>query len=185
VTSLQLSSQSAFQVDFAPLAYPEQVVVIRADIPSARATRRNLVPAESIPSPSVSLVNGETADHRGEPGMSTLPNYASIYGHLSPQTPVSFNASMVSMIDGCIQSGFSERDLPWDSPKPFWHFTDAHYEILFRFQHRTALTIGDKRIAPAYRDCINHLAVSVSSARYIAIPEVNNETRTRFSCTCF
>jgi hypothetical protein len=146
VTSLQLSSQSAFQVDFTLVGQAEQVV----DMSSA------------------SLSVGEKANPGHDAGESYHPSFAGSYSLPSPRTPVSLNSSMASMINSSVQISLSSDDVSWDMPKAFWHFTDAHYEILFRYQHRTALTIGDKRISPAYRDCISHLAVSVSLNAFLA-----------------
>jgi hypothetical protein len=153
VTSLQLSSQRAFQVDLTSVGRAEQVVDMSADIS---------FPAEANLYPSASLSGAEKADEARE---SYHPSFSGSYSLPSPQTPVSLNSSMASMINSSVQISLSSDDMSWDMPRAFWHFTDAHYEILFRYQHRTALTIGDKRISPAYRDCISHLAVSVSLKR--------------------
>jgi hypothetical protein len=74
---------------------------------------------------------------------------------------------MATLIDDSLQLGVSdthvqpEAESAWVSPASYWHFSEAHLEILARFRDRTALTIGDKSLAPAYRDLLCQLAMTV------------------------
>jgi hypothetical protein len=81
---------------------------------------------------------------------------------MTPLSPISLHASMATMVDSSMQLGFSGVGL-MGSAVPYWHFTESHLEVMARFQARTSLTIGIKQLAPAYRDCVCQLALTVSS----------------------
>jgi hypothetical protein len=80
---------------------------------------------------------------------------------------ISMNSTMATMIDDSLQLNLSTADMQpssassWTSLASYWHFSEAHLEILARFRDRTALTIGIKTMAPAYRDLLCHLALKV------------------------
>ena len=82
-------------------------------------------------------------------------------------SPISMNSTIAVMIDDSLQSGLSSPEshpclgtASW-SPTPFWHFTESHLDIMARFQNRTAMTVGNKQVAPAYRDIVCKLAFTV------------------------
>lgn len=82
---------------------------------------------------------------------------------LSPLSPVSITSTMVAMIDESLELNTRPSDLPSTHKGQYWHFSEAHFEILGRFRDRTALTIGDKRLVQGYRDCLCQLALTVRS----------------------
>ncbi|KAF2108396.1 hypothetical protein BDV96DRAFT_636934 [Lophiotrema nucula] len=72
---------------------------------------------------------------------------------------VSTNKTVLTMIAASLdeseaRDGFG-ANMPWAHR---WTFTEADLRILKKFQERTVLTMGTKRTAPAYRDCIATLA---------------------------
>lgn len=110
---------------------------------------------------------------------------------LTPFSLVSINSTMVSMIDDSLQLNLSAADMQPCSESAsassvsFWHFSEAHLEILDRFRHRTALTIGMKRMASAYRDLLCSLALQVRLVRLDCHLNVTNQCRSMpFLCTC-
>lgn len=150
--ALRVSSQGTFTVDFEAIKMKE-VEEIDVSVPAS-----NIRTGETL----VAVADSD----RSAPRSSPIGSISSL------QRPVSLTSTMATLIDDSIQYGHSiagpgsipTAGAPWDSSKTFWHFQDAHYEILFRFHNRTALTIADKRIAPGYRDCLSRLAVSVGLA---------------------
>lgn len=91
------------------------------------------------------------------------------YSSNTLSSPVSIPSTisvMASTIDDSLRYDYLtapclEATDSWIAPTPFWHFSASHMEILSRFRERTALTIGDKSIAPKYRECVTQLALSV------------------------
>ena len=59
--------------------------------------------------------------------------------------------------DGLVMAG-----LPHLHRFSAWSFTESDMEVMTRFQTRTVSTVGTKESASTYRDCIAHLAYSVS-----------------------
>jgi hypothetical protein len=110
---------------------------------------------------------------------------------LTPFSLVSINSTMVTMIDDSLQLNLSATDMQPCSESisassvSFWHFSEAHLEILDRFRHRTALTIGMKRMASAYRDLLCSLALQVRLVRIDCHLDVTDQCGSMpFLCTC-
>lgn len=85
-------------------------------------------------------------------------------------SPISNNSSVATYINNSLLSAGSQGlDVGYKnsftSPIPQQIFSEVHLEILSRFQTRTSLTIGDKRMAPAFRDVACQLAFTVSHSR--------------------
>ncbi|KAF2819626.1 hypothetical protein CC86DRAFT_362582 [Ophiobolus disseminans] len=168
-TSLQLSAQGSFQVDLMPSASAEQLIGL-----SGTTTGERNVWSDHVPSHcdnGALLVNHRNPENEVSGMQSTFYTSADQSreppeSFPSPISVISPNATMAATIDDLLQLSSPavhhqpDSKTSWSSPTPFWHFSTAHFEILSRFRERTALTIGDKRIAPAYRDCVCHLAVS-------------------------
>ncbi|KAF2796585.1 hypothetical protein K505DRAFT_237379 [Melanomma pulvis-pyrius CBS 109.77] len=81
---------------------------------------------------------------------------------LSP--PLSINQNMVAMANDCLNTGSLDMDIKsmdgfrhWHQAN-FWTFTEQDLGVMKRFQERTVMTIGTKKTAPAYRDCIYQLS---------------------------
>jgi hypothetical protein len=152
---LQISGQGSFAVDGKPAALSDRMGDFDGGLP-----QRNDHHAENDMFGLSSLAyspSDHTRDHRSLMGTDFL---------LSPLSSISMSSTMAAMIDDSLQVDLSavhhqSELMTYNPPTPFWHFSASHLEILSRFRDRTALTIGDKRIAPAYRDCICHLALSV------------------------
>ncbi|KAF2477691.1 uncharacterized protein BDR25DRAFT_275020 [Lindgomyces ingoldianus] len=69
--------------------------------------------------------------------------------------PVSVNQTIASIVYDCLSN---DTAAPFGNGKQFWVFDDRDLEILKRFQDRTVMTIGTRRTAGAYRDCMIQLA---------------------------
>jgi hypothetical protein len=85
-----------------------------------------------------------------------------------PKTLFSMNQTTASVIDASLHArnlASTVDDLVCGSPSnhevPSWTFTEKDLVIMKRFQERTALTIGNRKTAPTYRDCVGQLAPSV------------------------
>lgn len=156
--TLQLAGQEAFQLDFAPVSSAEQVIDFSTAPPVSK--NQNVEPTQDIGTIS-SIINPSSFNRPS--GAASQP-----WSHRStPYTPVSMTSTIVTMIDNSMQLDFSASDMlpttgsAFISPVSFWHFSEAHLEILARFRDRTALSIGDKSLAPAYRDVLCQLAMTV------------------------
>jgi hypothetical protein len=60
-------------------------------------------------------------------------------------------------------------DLPHLHRYSTWAFTEKDMETISRFQARTVSTIGSRQAASTYRNCITHLAFSVSTVPWLVI----------------
>ncbi|KAJ4992590.1 hypothetical protein SVAN01_01973 [Stagonosporopsis vannaccii] len=73
---------------------------------------------------------------------------------IPPLQSMSIRSSLATVIDNSLQSKTS--DLSWtENP---WRFSKSQLDIISRFRERTALTIGNPRMAPLYRDLVCELA---------------------------
>jgi hypothetical protein len=172
--SLQMSAQGSFQVQFSPPASRERAIDCNAAASqdwSYQSTSQELhhnrnnigVCRSGHGVHGVSWSNQGHSVQYALPGTSFWPESFS-----TPFSTLSVNPAMSSMIDDSMQLELSAANLQpdsesvWSPSTSFWHFSEAHLEILARFRVRTALTIGDKTLAPAYRDLLCHLAMTVS-----------------------
>jgi hypothetical protein len=179
--SLQLSAQGSFQVEFVPSAPDERVPKFgREDCGVKKLGGRGLSTAKG----NEGRYTTDLADYTQEtaPQMTTnwemLNRPSSQQGkHLTesltnkflfmPFSFISMNSTMATMIDESLQLNLSTADMQptsqssWMSPLSYWHFSEAHLEVLARFRDRTALTIGIKTMAPEYRDLLCDLALKV------------------------
>lgn len=149
---LDLSAHGSFQVEFAPIVPADSGIT---DLPGSTSIRPN-----EVPSLGEQVINRSTkpSDHVSE-FMADARERALL--------PISMNATIAGMINNSLQSGFLNPDAQpssgaasWSST-PFWHFSESHLEIVARFHSRTAMTIGNKQLAPAYRDITCQLAFTV------------------------
>jgi hypothetical protein len=85
---------------------------------------------------------------------------------LSP--PFSINQCMVAMANDSLNTGSLDMGTEstgsnfghWHQAN-FWTFTEHDLDTVKRFRERTVMTIGTKKTAPAYRDCVYQLAFQV------------------------
>jgi hypothetical protein len=113
---------------------------------------------------SISETTSEESNYSNPEQYECLERRTRVDNCPSALTSVSLNPSIATMIDTSLQSSNDltvTSNASWDSPTPFWHFSETHFDILARFRNRTALTLGDKGTSPEYRDCVTHLALSV------------------------
>jgi len=76
---------------------------------------------------------------------------------IPPLQRISMSSSLAAIIDNSLQS--NTLDLHW-THKP-WQFNKSQLHIISRFRERTALTIGNPKMAPLYRDLVCELACEV------------------------
>ncbi|KAF2845422.1 hypothetical protein T440DRAFT_511599 [Plenodomus tracheiphilus IPT5] len=87
-----------------------------------------------------------------------------------PIPPISTNSMIAASIDNSLQSiQLHPKVYPGSSSTSEWHFTEAHLEIMERFQTRTGPTIGDKRMAPEYQHIVSQLAISHSFLMHMVL----------------
>lgn len=139
-SSLDLSAQGSFQVDFTP----------------SDSSNDSVTSQKRIDTPNSPPYYGAVADLASwnEKSIQAL-------------SPISLNTTMATMINDSLQANLdSEAILPntglgsW-SAIPFWSFGESHLEIMARFHGRTSLTIGNKDMAYVYREIICKLSFSV------------------------
>lgn len=177
--TLQLSAQGSFQVEFVSPAPTEQIIDFGIDTTQARSDLHPSQPFPGLPNGGKPLysdnitrlprADGVIWSSQSQPVQAAAPG-TSFWpaSFLAPFSPVSINSTTANMIDSSLQFDFSATDMQphsesaWAPSAFFWHFSEAHLEILARFRDRTALTIGDKNLAPAYRDLLCQLAMTVS-----------------------
>jgi hypothetical protein len=179
--SLQLSAQGSFQVDFVPVAPEVRVLDFgdedwsvkklgRSGLSVGKTNKRqcavDLVQnTQETASPATTII--ETSNCPSSPQDEHLMASLTTEFLLTPLSFISMNSTMATMIDDSLQLNLSAANMQpssenvWTSPVSYWHFSEAHFEILTRFRDRTALTIGMKTTAPVYRDLLCHLALSV------------------------
>jgi hypothetical protein len=142
-TTLQISAQGSFQVRLGP-----EEKVVDFDAPAC---------VDVVLPSSFSLTNALPAT-----GTDFWPESL-----LTPFSPVSVSAYLSASIRNSLEMSSTDMqptsDSTWASSVSFWHFSEAHLEILARFRDRTALTIGDKSLSAPYRDILCHLAMQVRS----------------------
>lgn len=85
-----------------------------------------------------------------------------------PKALVSVNRIAASVIDASLRARAlttGTNDFMAGSPFSYemasWTFTEKDLSVMKRFQDRTALTIGNSKTAPTYRDCVSQLALTV------------------------
>lgn len=165
--TLQLAGQGAFQLEFAPVPPTEHVIDFSDAAPALEQS--DMSTAAQRPERHPDQAYGAVASTIS-PSYSNTATVAATqpWSHPStPYTPVSTTSTIASMIDNSLQLDFSASDMlpttgsAFIAPVSFWHFSEAHLEILARFRDRTALSIGDKTLAPAYRDVLCQLAMTV------------------------
>ena len=155
-TSLDLSAQGSFQITFS-LSVPAEENADSSIVESLGGTSIRLDEVPSLGGQVTNFITKPT-DPVSEPRTNSGKRALS---------PISVNATIAVMINNSLQSGLSDTDsqpssgaASW-SPNPFWHFSESHLEIVARFHSRTAMTIGNKNLAPAYRDITCQLAFTV------------------------
>tara|TARA_R110002003_G_scaffold2027_5_gene23886 strand:+ start:12594 stop:13211 length:618 start_codon:yes stop_codon:yes gene_type:complete len=180
--ALRIPAQGSFQIDLAPVNRVEHVIEFGAtasqdstsgepDQVVSRVNSRN-----GLPSPPKDEITSSTQRNHHDPARhahlarntvakSTYPSTS----NGSPISPVSINSTITAMIDDSIQLSMTPDSIQGPTV-PFWHFSSHHLDILARFRDRTALTIGDKKMAPAYRDCICQLAMTVRNSPISLVP---------------
>lgn len=139
-SSLDLSAQGSFQVDFAP---PSDS--LSDGVPSQKRV--------DTPNPSPYY---DGADLRSWSDKS-----------FRAVSPISLNVTMATMINDSLQANLDSEAVQPSSGLgslfaiPFWSFGESHLEIMARFHDRTSLTIGNKSMAYVYREIICKLSFSV------------------------
>jgi hypothetical protein len=200
-TTLQLSVHGTFERDIARLASTEQVIDFSATTPHTSDTPECSHLVHKVPESNKLLCKSSGAATRSD-GLSTFNYSLSSPTTVSatqswpatlptPFTPVSMTATMATLIDDSLQL---DKPVPnmqprsesgWNSPVSYWHFSEKHLEILARFRDRTALTIGDKSLAPAYRDLLCQLAMTVCLYRSTSsVTIAKSSYSTPSLCTC-
>jgi hypothetical protein len=113
---------------------------------------------------------------------------------LSP--PVSINQCMVAMANDSLNTRSLEMGTEstgssfgyWHQAN-FWTFTERDLGTMKRFRERTVMTIGTKKTAPAYRDCVYQLAFQVCPGSCYYLRQISHARlsfpSTPFSCTWF
>jgi hypothetical protein len=191
--ALRIPAQGSFQIDLAPVSRVEHVIEFGA---TASQHSTSVEPDQAVS--RVNSTSGRLSPPKEDITSTTQKNHhdPARHAHLtrttvakltypstsngSPISPVSINSTITAMIDDSIQISMTSDSLQ-GATVPFWHFSSHHLEILARFRDRTALTIGDKKMAPAYRDCICQLAMTVrskpfpSSHRFKALIMIAND----------
>lgn len=74
-----------------------------------------------------------------------------------PPRGMSNHSSLAAVVDESLRFNISDKkcmNIPW-------HFTENHLHIIARFRERTALTIGNNKMVPLYRDMVYELACKV------------------------
>jgi hypothetical protein len=176
-TTLQLSVQRTFEKDVARLPSTEQVIDFGATTPHTWDTPECNHSVHEVPESDTLHIKCSEAATIGEGLFTSTRSHSGATTALAPQswnaplptpfTPVSMTATMATLIDNSFQLEVSvavtqpRSESAWSSPGSYWHFSENHLEILARFRDRTALTIGDKSLAPAYRDLLCQLAMTV------------------------
>ncbi|KAH7081927.1 hypothetical protein BKA63DRAFT_463531 [Paraphoma chrysanthemicola] len=164
--ALRIPSQGSFQIELTPTSISESILdykITRAQDGTCSGQNQveaRVVRGTGLPSPPQEKILSYTRPYQH----ATLLNNR--HGHTNSATfatstisPVSINSTITTMINDSIQLSINPESMQ-GSTTPFWHFTSHHLEIVARFRDRTALTIGDKSMAPAYRDCICSLAMT-------------------------
>ncbi|KAH7410455.1 hypothetical protein DE146DRAFT_645004 [Phaeosphaeria sp. MPI-PUGE-AT-0046c] len=152
--TLQLPTQGSFQVDLMATASTDHVIEFSAAAPGTWESQEFISTAQELEKHS-SWSHGAVAS-----ASQFWPQSS------APYNLVSMSSTVATMIDDSLQLEFSASDMQptpgseFITPVSFWHFTEAHLEILGRFRDRTALTIGNKSTAPAYRDILCQLAMT-------------------------
>lgn len=167
--TLELSAQGTFQVDLTPIVPTEKMIDLGAAAPVTWDNQERNRPAQEFENHSsqaygdlFSVISQSCSNH---PTVSAPQSWSQF---LTPYTPVSMTSTIATMIDDSMRLEFSATDMQptsgsgYIAPVSFWTFSEEHLEILARFRDRTALTIGDKTLAPAYRDVLCQLAMTVS-----------------------
>ncbi|KAH7080764.1 hypothetical protein FB567DRAFT_531697 [Paraphoma chrysanthemicola] len=165
-TALRIPSQGSFQIELTPTFISEDVLdfdITRAHDWTCNGQNQAVSRAISgtgLPSPPIEKSLSYTRPYQHATLLNNRHDHTnSAKFTTSPISRVSINSTITTMIDNSIQLSMNAESMQ-GSTTPFWHFTSHHLEIVARFRNRTALTIGDKSMAPAYRDCICSLAMT-------------------------
>ncbi|CAO2654381.1 Nn.00g111140.m01.CDS01 [Neocucurbitaria sp. VM-36] len=152
--SLDLSAQGSFQLELAPAAPMEQFV----DFGLVHPLGNTSISPDQVPAV------GEQVQHPNIKYVDPVPEF---WPNVSwpALSPISMKSTIAVMIDDSLQSSLSSPGSQlslgtassW-SPTPFLHFTESHLDIMARFHNRTAMTVGNKQVAPVYRDIVCKLA---------------------------
>jgi hypothetical protein len=192
--SLQLSAQGSFQVDLAPSTPTEMLIDFGAVAPPSSDIQQ--LSQSTLGSSMLLLSTTQAIIRAGTDAFECSSATWTSRFRTPPESlptlfnPISMVSTMTTMIDESLHVSSADMqprsESTWFPPTSYWHFSDAHLEILARFRDRTALTIGQKDIAPSYRDLLCKLAMTVCLCRHICLDLITDRShRTHSSCTCY
>jgi hypothetical protein len=181
---MQVSALGAFQVEFVVEA-PEERVLEVGTVDWGTHPTSNQTAAPTIMA-AMEPITRPFTDQSLNPVEPLNPKFVS-----SPFFFLSMNSTMATMIYDSLQLNFSAMEMQsgsestWGSTVSYWHFSEAHLEVLSRFRERTSLTIGMKSMAPTYRDLLCTLALTVHITLFSYHKNTANQRNsTLSSCTC-